>query len=120
MNPITINAQGKMLGRLASRIAYILQGKHLPGYRPERREGPHVTVYNVDNIKLSGKKASEGVHYRHSGFPGGLKVLSVRRILEKDPRILMRKAVIGMLAKNRLRSRLIKKMTLIRGNLITK
>ncbi|MDP3963244.1 MAG: 50S ribosomal protein L13 [bacterium] len=117
MNPISINAKGKPLGRLASRIAYILQGKHLPGYRPERREGPNVVVYNIDAVKLSGKKASEGVHRRHSGFPGGLKTISNKRLIERDPRLLVRMAVRGMLARNRLRARLLKKMTLIREDL---
>lgn len=117
MERITINAKGKILGRLASRVAYVLQGKHLAAWRPERREGPRVMIYNVDAIKLSGKKAAQGVRYRHSGYPGGLRVVSVQRTLARDPRVIMRQAVLGMLARNRLRARLIKKLTLVRGAL---
>lgn len=117
MNSVTINAKGKPLGRLASRIAYQLQGKNLVGYRPEKREGGLITVYNVNEIMLSGKKSTQGVRRHHTGYPGGLKTISVKRILAKDARILLRRAVLGMLARNRLRSRLIKKLTLFRGPL---
>ena len=117
MNQITINAKGKILGRLASRIAYLLQGKNLPGYRPERREGSAILVYNVSQISLSGKKASAGVRMHHSGYPGGLKRVSVSRILERDPRVLLRRAVLGMLARNRLRSRLMQRLTLLREDM---
>lgn len=106
-----------MLGRLASRVAYLLQGKNLPAYRPERRESAMLTVYNVDQVGLSGKKAAYGVRIHHSGYPGGLKRISVKKILEKDPRILLRRAVHGMLAHNRLRSRLMRRLTLLRGSL---
>ena len=88
METISIDAMNKPLGRLASRLALLLQGKNLPGYRPEKREGSHITVYNIAEMRLSGKKAVHGVRYSHSGYPGGLKKLSVKRILEKDPRIL--------------------------------
>lgn len=119
MESLTINAKGKVLGRLASRIAYAIQGKELPGYRPEKREGGSIVVYNVDNIRLTGKKKQRGVRRHYTGYPGGLKVVSVGRILEKDPRILVRRAVLGMLARNRLRSRIIKRLTLLRGPLNT-
>ncbi len=117
MQQLTINAQDKILGRLASRVAYLLQGKNLAGYRPEKRESGMLTVYNVDLVKLSGKKAVHGVRLHHSGYPGGLKRISVKRILEKDPRILLRRAVNGMLARNRLRSRLMTRLVLFRGPL---
>ena len=104
MDPVIINAKNKSLGRLASRIAYLLQGKNFPEYRPEKRSGSNLTVYNVDHVRLTGKKKQKGVRRHHTGYPGGLKVISVERILKKDSRILLRMAVMGMLARNRLRS----------------
>lgn len=115
--PTTINAQGKILGRLAGRIAYLLQGKTLASYCPEKRESGLITVYNVDAVRLSGKKAMHGVRIHHTGYPGGLKRVSVSSILEKDPRILLRRAVNGMLAHNRLRAPLMRRLTLLRGPL---
>ena len=106
-----------MLGRLASRIAYTLQGKNLPGYSPEKRESADIAVYNVDQMHLSGKKAIYGVRIHHTGYPGGVRRVSVKGILEKDPRILLKRAVKGMLAKNRLRTPLMRRLTLLRGPL---
>jgi large subunit ribosomal protein L13 len=114
---IKINASGKILGRLASRVAYILQGKDKPGYRPEVRDGSYVIVYNTDKFELSGKKAEQGVRIRHSGYPGGLKAIPVRKTMERDSRVLVKHAVMGMLAKNRLRAKIIKRLTLVKGDL---
>lgn len=112
---IKINAAGKPLGRVASRAAFLLQGKDRPGWRPERREGSVVRIYNVNDVKLTGKKARDGVHYRHSSYPGGLKIIKVKDVLAKDPRLLLRQAIRGMLPRNRLRPTLLKRLQLFRA-----
>jgi len=113
---IKINAAGKPLGRLAARVAIFLQGKHKPTWRAERLESGAVLVFNVDQMKLSGRKAKQGVRYHHSSYPGGLKVVPVKKILAQDSRILLRRAIGGMLPKNKLRSTMLKRLQLLRAN----
>ena len=114
---VSINAQGKILGRLASRIALVLQGKHSAAYRPERWDSDGIVVYNVDGIRFSGTKLASGYRIHHTGYPGGLKRVPLRAIHARDSRTLLRSAVFGMLARNRLRSRLIKRLTLLHGGM---
>jgi len=106
----TIDATGKVLGRLASQIAILLMGKHKKDYDPSKDMGDFVIVKNVDKIKLTGKKLEKEIYYRHSGYIGGLKEIPIKRIFEKNPAFLLKKAVYGMLPKNKLRKRMIKRL----------
>jgi len=105
-----IDATGKVLGRLASQIAILLMGKHKKDYDPSKDMGDFVIVKNVDKIKLTGKKLEKEVYYRHSGYIGGLKKIPIRRIFQKKPDFLLKKAVYGMLPKNKLRKKVIKRL----------
>jgi len=105
-----IDATGKVLGRLASQIAILLMGKHKKDYDPSKDMGDFVIVKNVDKIKLSGKKLEKEIYYRHSGYIGGLKEIPIKKIFAKKPEFLLKKAVYGMLPKNRLRKKMIKRL----------
>lgn len=105
-----VDAAGKILGRLASEIAQILRGKHKPTYSPHLDCGDFVIVVNADKIHVTGQKLDKKIYYRHSGYPGGLKEVSLRRQLEKHPDRVITAAVKGMLPKNRLGRRMIKKL----------
>ena len=105
-----VDAAGKTLGRLASEIAQILRGKHKPTYSPHLDCGDFVIVVNADKIHVTGQKLDKKIYYRHSGYPGGLKEVSLRRQLEKHPDRVITAAVKGMLPKNRLGRRMIKKL----------
>ena len=106
----TIDASGKILGRLSSQIAVLLRGKHRPDFLRNRDTGDFVIVKNADKIKLTGKKMEKKIYYRHTGYLGGLKRIPLRKIYERDPREILRKAVYGMLPKNKLRSVQIKRL----------
>jgi large subunit ribosomal protein L13 len=97
-----VDAEGKILGRLASDIAYVLRGKHLPNYTPHVNMKTHVIVLNADKIRLTGKKWTDKKYYRHSNWVGGLREATAREVLEKKPEELIHMAVWGMLPKNRL------------------
>lgn len=105
-----VDATGKTLGRLASEIAKILRGKHKPIYTPHIDCGDYVIVVNADKIKVTGKKLDEKMYYRHSGYPGGFRSISLREQLARHPERVIQSAVRGMLPKNRLGRRMIKKM----------
>jgi len=107
-----IDAQGKSLGRLASEIAVLLQGKHKPEYAPYKDIGDFVVVKNFDKVRFTGKKLKDKKYYRHSGYLGGLKVQRLEELLEKDPYKVLRNAVMGMLPKNKLRKKMIKRLKL--------
>ena len=111
-----IDASDKILGRLATRIATILQGKHKPQYTPHVDIGDYVIVINADKIKLTGKKWLQKKYYRHSGYPGGLKVQTAQDILNKHPERLIYHAVKGMLPKNRLGRKMLKKLKIYAGS----
>jgi len=106
----TINASGKILGRLSTEIAILLRGKNKPNFVPYLDMGDFVVVKNVNKIKLTGKKAEQKKYYRHSGYLGGLKEIPFKKIFEKDPTLVLKKAVFGMLPKNRLRAKMIKRL----------
>ena len=97
----TVDASGKVLGRLATDIAMHLMGKHRPGFVPHIDSGDDVVVTNISEIVLTGKKIDQKVHYRHSLHPGGLKVLPLRKTMEENPGEALRKAVDRMLPKNK-------------------
>jgi large subunit ribosomal protein L13 len=105
-----IDATGKVLGRLASQIAILLMGKHKPNYDPSKDMGDVVIVKNVEKIKLTGKKLEKEKYYRHSGYIGGLKEIPIKKIFQEKPGFLLKKAVYGMLPKNKLRKRMIKRL----------
>jgi len=107
-----IDAQGKSLGRLASEIAVLLQGKHKPEYAPYKDIGDFVVVKNFDKVRFTGKKLKNKKYYRHSGYLGGLKVQTLEELLKKDPYKVLRNAVMGMLPKNKLRKKMIKRLKL--------
>lgn len=99
---LVVNATDMVLGRLASEIAKILKGKNKPTYTPHVDTGDFVIVVNAGKIRLTGNKATQKNYYSHSGYPGGLKEVSYARMLAKDPRRIVEKAVKGMLPKNTL------------------
>ncbi|HDG62425.1 MAG TPA: 50S ribosomal protein L13 [Thermotoga sp.] len=105
-----VDANGKTLGRLASRIAIILMGKHKPEYTPHVDTGDYVIVVNADKVVLTGKKLDRKFYYRHSGYPGGLKMISARQMLQKHPERLIYLAVKRMLPKTALGRRMLKKL----------
>lgn len=106
----TIDATGKVLGRLATEIAILLRGKHRPNFVPYLDIGDFVVVKNVKEIKLTGKKAEQKKYYHHSGYLGGLKETPFKKIFEKNPAWVLRKAVFGMLPTNKLRAKIIKRL----------
>lgn len=111
-----VDAQGAVLGRLATVVAARLRGKHNPLFTPHVDTGDHVIVINADKIVLTGRKLDQKNYYRHSGYIGGLKTISSRKLMEKRPEDLVRFAVKGMLPKNRLGKQLIKKLKVYAGD----
>jgi len=110
-----VDAEGQVLGRLASRIATILRGKHKPQYTPFLDVGDHVIVINAAKVVLTGNKLDGKVYYRHSGYPGGLKETSCRRLMETHPERVIMTAVKGMLPHNALGRALLKKLRVYAG-----
>ena len=106
----TIDAQGKVLGRLATEIALLLRGKHKRNFVPYLDMGDFVVVKNAKEIRLTGKKTEQKKYYHYSGYPGGLKEVPFKKILEKNPNLILKKAVFGMLPKNKLRAKMIKRL----------
>jgi len=111
-----VDANGAVLGRLASQIAHRLRGKHNPKFTPHADTGDWVIVINAEKIVLTGRKMDQKMYYRHSGYIGGLKQMTAKELLEKKPEELVRSAVKGMLPKNRLGRRLFKKLKVYTGN----
>nr|WP_197407494.1 50S ribosomal protein L13 [Caviibacter abscessus] len=97
-----VDAEGKVLGKLATEIAVKLMGKDKPTYTPHVDSGDYVIVTNADKIVVTGKKLTDKKYYRHSGYPGGLKVRTLQEMLDKKPTDVIRKAVERMLPKNKL------------------
>ena len=110
-----LDASGKVLGRLASEIAVLLRGKSDPRFLPRAPQGNGVVVYNIDGMKVTGKKMAQKLYRRHSGYHGGLKEEQLERAFLRDSRWVLRHAVLGMLPKNKWRMRLIKNLKLHRG-----
>lgn len=105
-----LDAQGKVLGRLATKVALLLMGKHKVSYRPNIDVGDIVVVRNVDKIRVTGKKMENKVYYWHTGYIGGLKMIKLKELFKKDPKLVFKKAVLGMLPKNKLRAQRIKRL----------
>jgi len=110
-----VDVENKVLGRVASEIASILRGKKKPIYTPSVDTGDFVIVVNAEKIALTGKKSSDKVYYSHSGFPGGLKSITAGKLLEKKPEDLIKKAVKGMLPKNKLARHMLSKLKIYAG-----
>ena len=113
---LLVDAEGKTLGRLASEVARRLRGKHKPIYTPHVDTGDSVIVINAEKVKLTGRKLDQKMYHRHSGYIGGLKSITARKLLEKRPEDLIRFAVRGMLPKNRLGRQLNKKLKVYAGS----
>lgn len=107
-----VNAEGKVLGKLATEIAVKLMGKDKPTYTPHVDGGDYVIVTNADKIIVTGKKLTDKKYYRHSGYPGGLKVRTLQEMLDKKPTDVIRKAVERMLPKNKLGKQQINRLKL--------
>ncbi|SMO77886.1 LSU ribosomal protein L13P [Balnearium lithotrophicum] len=110
-----VDATGKTLGRLASEIAKILMGKHKPTYTPHVDGGDFVVVVNAEKVFVTGKKLDKKVYYWHTGYPGGLKQATLKELLQKKPEEVIRLAVRGMLPKNKLRDRRMKRLKVYAG-----
>jgi len=111
-----VDAESKILGRLATQIAVRLRGKHKAIYTPHADTGDFVVVINADKVSLTGKKWDRKIYYRHSGYLGGLKQISAKKLIEKKPEDVLRFAVRGMLPKNSLGRRQLKKLKIYTGS----
>jgi len=112
---VVIDAEGLVLGRLATEVARILRGKHKATYAPHLDTGDHVVIVNADKIVVTSDKADKKIYFRHSGYPGGIKRQTLGEVLAKRPEEAIRKAVRGMLPKTRLGRAQIKKLKVYAG-----
>ena len=110
-----IDAEGKVLGRLSTTIAKIITGKNKPTYTPFLDTGDHVIVINAEKVRLTGKKETDKVYRHHSGYPGGLKESAARFVRAEKPEAMIEEAVWGMLPKNKLGRKMLKKLKVYRG-----
>jgi large subunit ribosomal protein L13 len=111
----TVDAEGEVLGRLASRVASLLRGKHRPSFAPHREGGDHVIVLNAAKVRLTGRKVEQKVHRYHTGYPGGLKEVGYADLLRQHPERVIEYAVWGMLPKNRLGRKLRRNLRVYAG-----
>jgi large subunit ribosomal protein L13 len=111
-----IDAKDQTLGRLASQIAHLLRGKHKPIYSPHMDVGDYIIVINCDKIRVTGNKLEDKLYYRHSGYPGGLRSLTLRQLMDRYPERVLQYAVRGMLPKNKLGRKMIKKLKIYAGD----
>jgi len=110
-----VDADGQVLGRLATRVASVLRGKHKPQYTPFLDTGDHVIVINAAKVRLTGNKREKKVYYSHSGYPGGLKQTTCKEMMEKHPERVVMMAVKGMLPHNALGRAMLKKLRVYAG-----
>ena len=110
-----VDATNKTLGRLASEIAQVLKGKHKRIYSPHMDVGDYVVVVNASQIAVTGRKMDQKMYYRHTGYPGGIREINLRGMLHRHPTYALQFAVKGMLPKNRLGRRMIKKLKIYAG-----
>ena len=110
-----VDAEGQTLGRLASKVAAVLRGKHKPIYSPSVDAGDFVIVINADKIQVTGRRMDQKMYYRHSGYPGGLREMTLKEQLERHPTRPVEIAVKGMLPKNSLGRQMIKKLKVYAG-----
>ena len=114
-NWVLVDASGKTLGRLATRIADALRGKRKPEYTPHIDTGDFVVVVNAEKIAVTGNKRQQKIYYRHSGYPGGLRTRTLEEMLERRPEEVIRLAVKGMLPRNRLGRQQLRKLKVYAG-----
>lgn len=112
-----IDADGKILGRLAARVAILLRGKHKPTFTPHVDTGDHVVIINAEKIRLTGNKLKEKIYYHHTGYPGGIKSVTAVHLLAKRPTALLTKAIRGMLPKTPLGKQMARKLRVYAGTL---
>lgn len=110
-----IDADGMVLGRLASKVAHIVRGKHKPIWAPHADVGDYVIIVNADKVKLTGRKSQDKVYYRHSGYPGGMKAIPIWRMQKNRPEFIVQEAIRGMLPRNRLGRKLLKHTKIYKG-----
>ena len=110
-----INAEGKILGRLASEVAVLLRGKKKPIFTPFLDTGDFVIIINAEKVMVTGRKEEQKVYYHHSGYPGGLTVRTLKELRDKKPEEVIKKAVWGMIPKNKLGSAVYRKLKVYRG-----
>jgi len=110
-----VNAEGKVLGRLAAELVKILKGKNKPTYTPHLDTGDFVIVVNAEKVALTGKKMKDKIYYHHTGYPGGIKETNAEKLLAKKPTEMIRIAVKGMLPKNSLGRQMIRKLKIYAG-----
>ncbi len=110
-----VDATDKVLGRLASQVARILMGKHKPVYTPHVDCGDHVVVVNAEKVKITGRKLTQRVVYRYSGYPGGLKAMTYADYMSRYPERLLERVIKGMLPRTRLGRRMFRKLHVYRG-----
>lgn len=111
-----VDARDRVLGRVATQVATLLTGKHKPGYAPFMVTGDQVIVINAKDVRLTGQKLEQKTYFRHTGYPGGLRQVPVRKMLETRPERVMEEAVLGMLPKNKLRKRLARRLRIYAGD----
>ena len=111
-----VDADGKTVGRLATKVAMTLMGKDKPQFTPHADSGDFVIVVNAEKVNFTGKKWNQKTYYSHSGYPGGLKSITAENLLKMKPEEIIRKAVWGMLPKNKWQNRLIKRLKIYTGN----
>jgi large subunit ribosomal protein L13 len=115
-NWVIVDAKDQVLGRLATKVASIIRGKTKPTFTPNSDTGDFVVVINADKVKVTGKREFLKTYAHHSGYPGGLKVRSYEELMAKKPEFIIQSAVKGMLPKNRLGNKLIKKLKVYSGS----
>jgi len=109
------DASGKTLGRMATQIASLLMGKHKPMFTPNQDTGDYVVVINADKLQVTGNKLQQKLYYRHSGYPGGFRTVTLEKMMEKDSRRVIEHAVKGMLPHNRLGTQMRRKLKVYAG-----
>ncbi len=110
VEPVVLDARGISLGRIASRVAFLLRGKNSPSYRPWRLDAKKIVVTNARQIRITGKKPQQKVYRHHTHHPGGLKSITLGELLRVKPTAALHKAVMGMLPKNKLRKEMIRQL----------
>lgn len=111
-----VDAENKVLGRIATQIAARLRGKHKPEYTPHMDTGDNIIVINADKVRVTGRKFSDKLYHRHTGYPGGLKSTPFDKMIEKNPERIIELAVKGMLPKNPLGRQMFRKLKVYAGN----
>ena len=113
---VIVDAKDEVLGRLASKVAFMLRGKHKPSFTPHVDCGDNVIVLNAAGIKLTGEKWTDRRHFSHSGYPGGQKIKSPKDLFDKNPNVVIEKAIKGMLPKNKLGDAIFRNLYVYEGN----